>query len=96
MNIICGGSGTLWYGVVVHGGCWFTITDATWVGTKDAGHGRWRDTAERRKDRDGTEDGYDIHAAKMIADSLWIFLCWPFGGGEAFVGGADACLASEA
>ncbi|MCK4459561.1 MAG: hypothetical protein KAU52_07560 [Methanosarcinales archaeon] len=33
---------------------------------KDAGHWCWRDTAERRKDRDGTKDGYDIHVTKTI------------------------------
>ncbi len=40
------------------------------VGTAGADLGRRRDVAERRKDRGGTKDGYDIPVTKTIAESL--------------------------
>lgn len=89
-----------WYDVVIYGGREYTGIDAiTWAKQVQA-----LGAAEillTSKDRDGTTDGYDIPITKAIADAVDIPVIASGGAGnvehmyEAFVNGADACLAAS-
>ncbi|MCW3129485.1 MAG: imidazole glycerol phosphate synthase subunit HisF [Methanophagales archaeon] len=89
-----------WYDVVIYGGREYTGIDAI----------RWAKQVQAlgaaeilltSKDRDGTTDGYDIPITKRIAEAVDIPVIASGGAGnidhmyEAFVNGADACLAAS-
>ncbi|MEA1944610.1 MAG: imidazole glycerol phosphate synthase subunit HisF [Euryarchaeota archaeon] len=89
-----------WYDVVIYGGKELTGIDAIEWARKmqDSGAGEILLTS---KDRDGTKDGYDIPVTKAIAEVVDIPVIASGGVGtmehiyEAFVNGADACLAAS-
>ncbi|HDS44548.1 MAG TPA: imidazole glycerol phosphate synthase subunit HisF [Methanomicrobia archaeon] len=89
-----------WYDVVIYGGREYVGLDAiTWAKQVEA-----LGAAEillTSKDRDGTTDGYDIPITRAIAELVDIPVIASGGAGslehlyEAFVNGADACLAAS-
>jgi len=89
-----------WYDVVIYGGRKYTGIDAIkWAKQVQA-----LGAAEillTSKDRDGTTDGYDVPITKAIAEAVDIPVIASGGAGnvehiyEAFVNGADACLAAS-
>lgn len=89
-----------WYDVVIYGGRTFTGKDAIqWAKEVESlGAGEILLTS---KDRDGTKDGYDIPITKAISEAVSIAVIASGGVGniehmyEAFVNGADACLAAS-
>jgi len=89
-----------WYDVVIYGGKELTGIDAIKWAQKmqDFGAGEILLTS---KDRDGTKDGYDIPVTKAIAEAVDIPVIASGGVGtmdhiyDAFVCGADACLAAS-
>lgn len=95
-----GEASSAWYDVVIYGGREFTGIDAIeWARkVQDLGAGEILLTS---KDRDGTKDGYDIPVTKTIAETVDIPVIASGGVGtmehiyEAFVNGADACLAAS-
>jgi len=89
-----------WYDVVIYGGREFVGLDAiAWAKQVEA-----LGAAEillTSKDRDGTTEGYDIPITRAIAEAVDIPVIASGGAGtvehmyEAFVNGADACLAAS-
>lgn len=89
-----------WYDVVIYGGREYVGLDAiAWAKQVEA-----LGAAEillTSKDRDGTKDGYDIPITRAIAEAVDIPVIASGGAGniehmyEAFVNGADACLAAS-
>jgi cyclase len=89
-----------WYEVVIYGGREFTGIDAiTWA--KEVQALGAAEILLTSKDRDGTTAGYDIPITKAIAEVVDIPVIASGGAGnvehmyEAFVNGADACLAAS-
>jgi cyclase len=89
-----------WYEVVIYGGREFTGIDAIkWA--KEVQALGAAEILLTSKDRDGTTAGYDIPITKAIAEAVDIPVIASGGAGdiehmyEAFVNGADACLAAS-
>lgn len=89
-----------WYDVVIYGGREYTGIDAIMWAKQVQALGA-AEILLTSKDRDGTTDGYDIPITKAIADAVDIPVIASGGAGnvehmyEAFVNGADACLAAS-
>lgn len=89
-----------WYDVVIYGGREHTGIDAVqWADeVQSLGAGEILLTS---KDRDGTKYGYDIPITKTISETVDIPVIASGGAGnldhmyEAFINGADACLAAS-
>ncbi|MGC9444396.1 MAG: imidazole glycerol phosphate synthase subunit HisF [Candidatus Methanospirareceae archaeon] len=90
----------VWYDVVIYGGREYVGLDAiAWAKQVEA-----LGAAEillTSKDRDGTTDGYDIPITRAMAEAVEIPVIASGGAGtlehlyEAFMNGADACLAAS-
>lgn len=89
-----------WYDVVVYGGRKATGRDAVQWAAEAEGLGAG-EILLTSKDRDGTKDGYDIPIVHAIAEAVDIPVIASGGCGniehmyEAFINGADACLAAS-
>lgn len=89
-----------WYDVVIYGGREYTGIDAIKWAKQVQAFGA-AEILLTSKDRDGTTDGYDVPITKAIADAVDIPVIASGGAGdvehiyEAFVNGADACLAAS-
>ena len=91
---------TAWYDVVIYGGREYVGLDAiAWA--KQVQELGAAEILLTSKDRDGTTDGYDIPVTKAIVDAVDIPVIASGGAGnrahmyDAFVNGADACLAAS-
>ncbi|HUV02661.1 MAG TPA: imidazole glycerol phosphate synthase subunit HisF [Desulfobacteria bacterium] len=89
-----------WYDVVIYGGREYVGLDAiAWA--KQVQELGAAEILLTSKDNDGTTDGYDIPITKAIAEAVDIPVIASGGAGniehmyEAFVNGADACLAAS-
>ena len=89
-----------WYDVVIYGGREYVGRDAVaWA--KQVQELGAAEILLTSKDNDGTTDGYDIPITKAIAEAVNIPVIASGGAGniehmyEAFVNGADACLAAS-
>ena len=89
-----------WYDVVIYGGREYTGIDALkWA--KQVQELGAAEILLTSKDKDGTTDGYDIPITRALAEAVDIPVIASGGAGtidhlyEAFVNGADACLAAS-
>lgn len=89
-----------WYDVVIYGGREYTGIDAIAWSKQVQALGA-AEILLTSKDKDGTTDGYDLPITKAIAEAVEIPVIASGGAGnvehmyEAFVNGADACLAAS-